>query len=76
MLSLVAGFLRQLYHIAKGVVDRRIADPDIKIIKIKHIFSNKQLKQVFFQIYHQKYHFVTTKKLTDNKNKDIFMVNH
>ena len=51
----------------------RIADPDTKIIKLKHIFSTKRLEQVFFQIYNQKYHFFT---LTDNKNKQIFMVNH
>ena len=42
----------------------RITDPDTKIIQIKHIFPTKQLKQVFFQIYHQKY-----QKLPDNKNK-------
>ena len=50
----------------------KIPDPDVKNHQFEHIFLNKRLKQVFCQIYHQKYHFFRTKKITDNKNKHIF----
>ena len=54
LISYSASLNREFVSSVRSV---RIPDPDTTRQQIQHIFPTKQFKKVFFQIYHQKYHF-------------------